>query len=49
MADGVHSISTGKLMLLINSGVSPAVLRMVKGDKNEVLETYTYVIMPIKN
>lgn len=49
MADGVHSISSGKLMLLINSGSSPAVLRMVKGDKNDVLETYTYVIMPIKN
>lgn len=49
MADGVHSISTQRLLLQMNNGSSPAVLRMVKGDSVEELTTYTYVIMPIKN
>jgi hypothetical protein len=33
----------------MNSGSSPAVLRMVQGENDEEILSYTYVIMPIKN
>jgi DNA polymerase III subunit beta len=49
MSDGIQAISTPKLLLLMNSGSSAAVLRMAEGDKNEEITTYTYIIMPIKN
>ncbi|KKP97322.1 MAG: polymerase III subunit beta protein [Candidatus Moranbacteria bacterium GW2011_GWD2_36_12] len=49
MADGLQAISTPYLVLLMNSGSSPAVLRMVQGEKKEEMLNYTYIIMPIKN
>jgi DNA polymerase-3 subunit beta len=49
MADGLSAISTPQLVLLMNSGASAAVLRMVQGEKKEEISTYTYIIMPIKN
>lgn len=49
MADGLQAISTPNLVLLMNSGSSPAVLRMVQGEKKEEMLNYTYIIMPIKN
>lgn len=49
MADGIQAVSGPKLLLLMNSGSSAAVLRMAQGEKNEELPTYTYIIMPIKN
>ena len=49
MVDGLQAISTSHLVLLMNSGSSPAVLRMVQGEKREELLNYTYIIMPIKN
>ena len=49
MADGLQAIATLKFVLLMNSGASAAVLRMVQGDKKEEISTYTYVVMPIKN
>jgi DNA polymerase-3 subunit beta len=49
MADGLNAISTSHLVLLMNSGSSPAVLRMVQGEKREEMLNYTYIIMPIKN
>ena len=49
MSDGIQAISTPKLLLLMNSGSSAAVLRMAEGEKNEEIPTYTYIIMPIKN
>jgi DNA polymerase-3 subunit beta len=49
MADGLQAISTSHLVLLMNSGSSPAVLRMVQGEKKEEMLNYTYIIMPIKN
>ena len=49
MSDGLQAIGTSNLLLLMNSGSSPAVLRMVKGDKKEEVLSYTYIIMPIKN
>jgi len=49
MVDGLQAISTSHLVLLMNSGASPAVLRMVQGEKKEEMLNYTYIIMPIKN
>lgn len=49
MTDGLNALGTSNLVLLMNSGSSPAVLRMVKGDKREEVLSYTYIIMPIKN
>ncbi|HBI33972.1 MAG TPA: DNA polymerase III subunit beta [Candidatus Moranbacteria bacterium] len=49
MVDGLQAISTPHLVLLMNSGGSPAVLRMVQGEKKEEMLNYTYIIMPIKN
>lgn len=49
MVDGLQAIGTQHLALLMNSGSSPAVLRMVQGEKKEELLNYTYIIMPIKN
>jgi len=47
--DGIQNISSSKVVLLMNSGSSPAVLRMVSGKDNEQIENHTYIIMPIKN
>jgi DNA polymerase-3 subunit beta len=51
MADGLQAVSTPQLALLMNSGSSAAVIRMVQGDgeKKEEISDYTYIIMPIKN
>ena len=49
MTDGLQAIGTSHLVLLMNSGSSPAVLRMVQGEKREEVLSYTYIIMPIKN
>ena len=49
MTDGLQAIGTSHLVLLMNSGSSPAVLRMVQGEKREEVFSYTYIIMPIKN
>lgn len=48
MADGLAAIATPELFLLMNSGSSAAVLRMVQGEREED-PNYTYIIMPIKN
>lgn len=49
MMDGLNAMGTSHMALLMNSGSSPAVLRMVKGEKREENLSYTYIIMPIKN
>lgn len=49
MTDGLQSISTSEFVLLMNSGTSAAVIRMVQGDEKEEISSFTYIIMPIKN
>lgn len=46
--DGLAVIDTSQIALLINSGSSPAILRMYREDKKEILPDSTYVIMPIR-
>lgn len=49
--DGINSISTPRLALLVNSAASPAVIRMVqeKEEEMKIVDKLTYVVMPIKN
>lgn len=49
MSDGLQAIATPQLVMLINNGASPAVLRMYDGEKKNPIASYTYVIMPIRN
>lgn len=49
MADGVQAIATSQLVMLMNNGSSPVVLRMLGLEGKEPLPDYTYIIMPIKN
>jgi len=49
MADGIQAVATSQFVLLMNSGASAAVIRMVEGEKKEEVSAYTYIIMPIKN
>jgi len=46
--DGINSINTPRLALLMNNGETPAVLKTFDEKKNEMFENFTYVIMPIK-
>jgi DNA polymerase III subunit beta len=47
--DGINSVSTNSLDLFLNSGSSPAVIRMVDEKTIKPVENFTYVVMPIKN
>lgn len=47
--DGINSVSTNSLDLFLNSGASPAVIRMVDEKTIKPIENFTYVVMPIKN
>lgn len=49
MTDGLQAVATPQFVLLMNSGASATVIRMVEGEKNDEISTFTYIIMPIKN
>jgi DNA polymerase-3 subunit beta len=45
--DGINSITTPKIGILVNTSSSPVVFRMIK-DEKQVVENFTYIVMPIK-
>ena len=47
--DGLGSISTSKVAILLNNGSSPVALKEIDEKTGEVLENFTYIVMPIKN
>lgn len=47
LLDGINTISTSQIAILVNSGSSPVALRDVEGEK--ILDDYIYIVMPIKN
>jgi DNA polymerase III subunit beta len=49
LLDGINSISTSKVALLINSESTPAALKEINEQTGEVLPDFTYIVMPIKN
>ncbi len=48
IVDGVQTIPTERVVILVNDNASPAVLRMIEGSENKENLDYTYVVMPIK-
>lgn len=49
LLDGINSIGTQTMVLQMNSGSSPVVLRMVDEKEKKPLAGFAYVVMPIKN
>jgi DNA polymerase III subunit beta len=47
LIDGLNTIETGKILIAINNSESPVCIKMIN-EKNEILEDYIYIIMPIK-
>jgi DNA polymerase-3 subunit beta len=45
--DGINSISTQEIVILINTSSSPVVLRMID-EKEKIQNNFTYIVMPIK-
>jgi len=49
LLDGLNTLNTSQIALLINSGSSPAALREAGDEKGILAKDYIYIIMPIKN
>ncbi|MFA6383557.1 MAG: DNA polymerase III subunit beta [Parcubacteria group bacterium] len=49
LLDGINTIATSRLAMLINNGSTPVALREIDEKTGEVVEDYTYIVMPIKN
>jgi DNA polymerase III subunit beta len=49
LLDGINSILTSKVALLLNSESTPAALKEIDEQTGEVLDDFTYIVMPIKN
>lgn len=49
LLDGINTITTSKAAILINSGSTPVAVKEINEKTGEVLEDYTYIVMPIKN
>jgi len=47
--DGLNAIETSNVAILVNSGSSPIALKEINEKTGEVLEGFTYIVMPIKN
>lgn len=48
LLDGINTISTSKIAILINSEATPVGLKEINEKTGEVLDHYTYIVMPIK-
>ena len=46
--DGFNSVSTSRLALLVNNNSSPTAIKMVDEKDSRTLESYSYIVMPIK-
>ncbi|MBU2028771.1 hypothetical protein KJ761_02675, partial [Patescibacteria group bacterium] len=49
LLDGLNTLNTPQVALLINNGSSPAALQEIEGEKEILTPDYIYIIMPIKN
>jgi DNA polymerase-3 subunit beta len=47
--DGINAIATSKVAFLANESATPAAFKMVDEESGEVLGSYVYIIMPIRN
>ncbi|MEK7598122.1 MAG: DNA polymerase III subunit beta [Patescibacteria group bacterium] len=49
LLDGINTISTSKVAILINSSTAPVALKEINEQTGEILDDYVYIVMPIKN
>lgn len=49
LLDGINMIDTSRVALLANSETSPVAIKEVNESTKDILEGYTYIVMPIKN
>lgn len=49
LLDGINTIETSQVAILINSGTAPVALKEIDEKTGEVLDNYVYIVMPIKN
>lgn len=49
LLDGINAAETAKVAILANSNATPVALKEIDEKTGEVLEDYTYIVMPIKN
>lgn len=49
LLDGINTITTSKVAILINSESSPVAVKEIDEKSGEILEDYTYIVMPIKS
>jgi DNA polymerase-3 subunit beta len=49
LLDGLNTLNTPQIALLINSSSSPAALKEIDLEKGTIAADYIYIIMPIKN
>ena len=49
LLDGLGAVATSKVAILLNNGSSPVALKEIDEKTGEVLENFTYIVMPIKN
>ncbi len=49
LLDGINTITTSQVAILMNNDSTPVALKEIDEKTGEVLENYTYIVMPIKN
>jgi DNA polymerase-3 subunit beta len=49
LLDGINTLASSKVAILINTGSSPVALRETDEKTGEITEDFVYIVMPIKN
>lgn len=49
LLDGVNTISSNKVAILINNKSTPVAVQEVDEKNSEILSDFTYIVMPVKN
>lgn len=49
LLDGVNVVTSSQVAVLLNSASTPAAIKEIDAKTGEVLENFTYIVMPIKN
>ncbi|PIP28155.1 MAG: DNA polymerase III subunit beta [Candidatus Moranbacteria bacterium CG23_combo_of_CG06-09_8_20_14_all_35_22] len=49
LLDGINVIASNQVAILLNSEATPVAVREIDEKSGEVLENFTYIVMPIKN
>lgn len=49
LLDGINTITTSKVAILMNSESSPVAIKEINEKSGEIMEDYTYIVMPIKS